>query len=74
MKKIILISLMAAILQITLAQSIYNNGARIVGTTGSYWVVDNGDFTLTSASPANLAQMANLTIAADASITLPATT
>ncbi len=70
MKKLILISLMAAILQITLAQSIYNNGARIVSTTGSYWVVDNDGFALNSTSPSNLAQFHNLTIGSDASLTL----
>lgn len=70
MKKLILISLMAAILQITLAQSIYNNGARIVSTSGSYWVVDNDGFALNSTSPTNLAQFYNLTINNDASLTL----
>ncbi len=52
--------------------AIYNNGAHIVSTSGSYWVVDNGNFTLTSASVANLAQLANLIITNDASLTLPA--
>ena len=74
MKKIILFISLSVIISMSFAQAIYNNGARIVSTTGSYWVVDNGDFTLTSASPSNLAQMANLTITADASLTLPATT
>lgn len=74
MKKTILIISMAVMVSMGFAQAIYNSDARIVSTTGSYWVVDNGDFTLTSASPSNLAQMANLTITADASLTLPATT
>ena len=52
------------------AQGIYNNNARIVSTSGSYWVVDNGDFALTSASATNLAQFANLTITDAASLTL----
>lgn len=54
--------------------SIYNNSAHIKASSGTYWVVDNGNFTLTSASPTNLAQMANLTITADASLTLPSNT
>jgi hypothetical protein len=52
------------------AQGIYNNGARIVGTSGSYWVLDNGSFALTSASSTNLVQFANLLIENDASLTL----
>ncbi|MDD2963977.1 MAG: hypothetical protein PHU33_08515 [Bacteroidales bacterium] len=74
MKKIIITLIFASLFIGAYAQGIYNDGVYIVSGSGSYWVVDNGDFTLTSASPANLAQMANLTIAADASITLPATT
>lgn len=74
MKKIILIISLAVMVSMGFAQAIYNSDARIVSTTGSYWVVDNGNFTLTSASPAYLAQMANLTITTDASLTLPATT
>ena len=74
MKKTILIISLAVVVSMGFAQAIYNSDAHIVSTSGSYWVVDNGNFTLTSASPANLAQMANLTITADASLTLPATT
>lgn len=70
MKKIILIISLAVMVSMGFAQSIYNNNARIVSTTGSYWVVDNGDFALTSASATNLAQFANLNITADASLTL----
>ncbi len=54
------------------AQGIYNNEANIVSTSGSYWVVDNDDFTLTSTSPTNLTQIYNLKIEADASLTLDA--
>ncbi len=39
------------------------SGARIVSETGSYWVVDNGPFTLTSPTAATPVTMANLTIA-----------
>jgi hypothetical protein len=53
------------------AQAIYNSGAQIVSTSGSYWVVDNDDFTLTSASSSNLTQFYHLNIASDASITMP---
>ncbi len=55
---------------LSFAQGIYNNGARIVSTSGSYWVVDNDDFTLTSTSSTNLTQMANLVIKDDASLTV----
>ena len=50
--------------------SIYNNGAQIVSKTGSYWIVKNGNFTLTSESAVNLATMGNLMINDDASLTL----
>ena len=50
--------------------AIYNNGARIVSTSGSYWVVDNGNVALTSESAVNPANMANLSIEADASLTI----
>ncbi|MCX6278557.1 MAG: T9SS type A sorting domain-containing protein [Bacteroidetes bacterium] len=39
------------------------DGARIVSQAGSYWVLDNGAFTLTSPSSAYPVTMANLTIA-----------
>lgn len=73
MKKIILIISLAVMVYMGFAQAIYNNNARIVSTTGSYWVVDNGDFALTSASATNLAHFANLNITADASLTLGTT-
>ncbi len=58
----------------SLAQTpaIYNNGAHIKATSGTYFVIDNGNYTLNSASATYLAQLANLTITADASLTLPA--
>ncbi len=52
------------------AQTIHNNGTHIVSQSGSYWVIDNGNFTLKSESATNLATMANLKIEADASLTL----
>ena len=70
MKKIILILNIVVLALATQAQGIYNNGARIVGTSGSYWVVDNGNFALTSASSTNLSQFANLVIENDASLAL----
>ncbi len=50
--------------------AIYNNGAHIVSTSGSYWVIDNGSVVLTSESAVNLANMANLNIEADATLTI----
>jgi len=73
MKKPTITGLLLVWGMLSFAQGIYNNGARIVSTTGSYWVVDNGSFTLTSTSSTNLAQMANLTITGDASLTIAST-
>ena len=53
---------------LSFAQGIYNDGAHIVSTSGSYWVVDNGDFTLTSTTYET--EFDNLTIMSDASLTL----
>ncbi|MBN2236883.1 MAG: T9SS type A sorting domain-containing protein [Bacteroidales bacterium] len=71
MKKIITTILLMAWGISSFAQGIFNDGAYIVSETGSYWVVDNGDFTLTSLSASNLVQTAHLTIMDDASLTLP---
>jgi len=46
------------------------SGARIVSETGSYWVVKNGSFALTSQSAANPAVMANLKVEPSASLTV----
>lgn len=46
------------------------SGARIVSETGTYWVVDYGSFSLVNPSAAYPATMANLTIKADASLTI----
>jgi hypothetical protein len=46
------------------------SGARIISETGSYWVVKNGSFTLTSPIAANPVVMGNLKIEADASLTI----
>jgi hypothetical protein len=73
MKKLTITALLLAWGIFLFAQGIYNDGAHIVSTSGSYWVVDNGGFTLTSLSASNLAQMANLTIMDDASLTLTPT-
>ena len=54
--------------------SITNTGANIVGSSGSYWVVSNGSFTLDSPFAVKAATMDNLTIALGGSLTLtPAT-
>ncbi len=74
MKKYIIILIAICCCLAASSQGIYNDGARIVNDgNGSYWVVDDGDFTLTSASATNLAQIDNLTIMGDASLTLTAT-
>ena len=54
--------------------SILNNGAQIVSQSGNYWVVNNGNFTLTSESSVNLANLANLIIGNNSSIALTPTT
>ncbi|MBU2555786.1 MAG: hypothetical protein KKF98_15140, partial [Bacteroidetes bacterium] len=72
MKKFMLITLLVAWGILSFAQGIYNDGAHIVSTSDSYWVVDNGSFTLTSTSASNLAQMDNLVIMGDASLVLDA--
>lgn len=74
MKKLTITGLLLAWGIFLFAQGIYNDGAHIVSTSGSYWVLDNGSFTLTSASATNLAQLDNLSIEGDASLTLPANT
>ena len=69
--KVIIITLQLSLLFLgAYAQGIYNNGAHIVSTTGGYWVVDNGDFTLTSTSTTSLAQFDKLTIMGDASLAI----
>jgi len=50
--------------------TVYNKDAYIVSQDGTFWVIDNGNFTLKSESTTNLATMANLKIEADASLTL----
>ena len=70
MKKTILILSMVVLALASQAQHIYNNNARIVSETGSYWVLDNGSFALTSANATNLAQFDNLVINSNSSLTL----
>ena len=71
MKKAILILSIVVLALASPAQHIYNNGARIVsGGSDSYWVLDNGDFILTSTSATNLAQLDNLVINSNSSLTL----
>ena len=54
--------------------SITNTGANIMGSSGTFWVVSNGNFTLVSPFAVNAATMDNLTIASGGSLTLtPAT-
>ncbi len=50
-----------------------NNGGHIKSTTGSYWVVDNGNFTLKSNGADNPAQFSNLKILDDAAVTITPT-
>ena len=71
MKKTIFILCMVVMALSSQAQHIYNNGARMVsGSSGSYWVLDNGDFALTSTSATNVAQFDNLIINSNSSLTL----
>ena len=70
MRKILFILMGIGIAFSINAQGIYNNGAYIVSQSGTSWVVDNGSFTLTSESATNLAIMANLTIDANATLTI----
>ena len=70
MKKTIFILSIVVLALASQAQHIYNNGARIVGTSGSYWVLDNGNFALTSDDATKLAQFANLIINSNSSLTL----
>jgi len=70
MKKIVITQIFALLFIGAYAQGIYNDGAYIVSTSGSYWVIDNGSFTLTSNSPTIPTQFDNLVITDDASLTL----
>jgi len=70
MKRIIMLLLLSVIIKGINAQGIYNNDARIISTSGSYWVFDNDDFTFTSESASQLAQLDNVVITDDASLTL----
>jgi len=54
--------------------SITNSGANIVGGSGTYWVVNNGNFNLVSPFAAKAATMDNLTIAPGGSLTITPTT
>lgn len=54
----------------TNAQSLYNNGAKIISQSGSYWVFDNNDFTIINDNTSSLTQFHNLTITSNASVTL----
>ena len=72
MKQIISILALAACTFALQGQSINNSGAHIVSQSGTYWVVDGGNFTLKSESAANTASMANLTITSTATLTLTA--
>ncbi|MEI6434949.1 MAG: hypothetical protein WCP32_08910, partial [Bacteroidota bacterium] len=63
---LLLVLILPALIQFSsFAQGVIKVGAdaRIVSGIGSYWVLDNGAFTLTSPSAANPVSMANLTIA-----------
>lgn len=68
MKNYLIISIVLLFSFGSFAQGIYNDGARVVCEPGSYWTVDNGNFTLTSADKVNPTSLANLKIEADASL------
>jgi len=72
MKKYIIILIAICFYTGASAQGIYNDGAYIVNDgNGSYWVVDDGDFTLTSTSSTELAHLDNVKIMDGASLTVP---
>lgn len=54
--------------------TINNSGANIVGGSGTYWVVSNGNFTLVSPFAIKPAAMDNLTITPGGSLTITPTT
>lgn len=68
MKKIILFITITLFALSSQAQSIYNNGARIVSESGTSWVIADGNFTLTSQSATNLTAMAKLDIESNAAL------
>ena len=72
MKQILLLLSLVILAITSRAQGIYNEGARIVSESGTYWVIGSGGFTLTSQSSATPATMANLTINSGASLTIGA--
>jgi len=51
-------------------QNININGARVVSQSGNYFVLGNGNFILSNPSAANPLALANLSIKADASLTV----
>ena len=70
----LLVYVLPVLIQLTsFAQGVIKaeTGARIVSETGSYWVLDNGAFTLSSPTAATPVTMANLSIVSDASLTIP---
>jgi hypothetical protein len=70
MKKSLLIFISILMSVLLYAQGIYNNGARIVSQPGSYWVIANGNFTLTSQNGTNPATFGNLKINAGGTLAL----
>ena len=69
MKKTILIIVAVVWAMAAKPQAIYNNAAHIVSDVGSYWVVNGGNFTLTSQSN-NLFAMDNLIVTNSASLNI----
>lgn len=69
----LLVLILPVIMQVaSFAQGVIQveSGGRIVSEAGSYWVVDNGNITLTSLNAANPVTMGNLRIESDASLTV----
>ena len=74
MKKIILFLIIVVYALGLQAQSIYNDGARIISQPGTYWVVEGGNFTLTSTNANYPTAIDNLTIGNGATLSTAAST
>lgn len=71
MKTLVFLMFFAGLITQANAQAIYNNGAQIVNTSNSYWVVGSGHFTLTSSD--NITGFYNLNIKNGASLSVAST-
>ena len=68
MKKIVFVLIIVVNALSIQAQTIYNDGARIVSEAGSNWVLEGGGFTFTSTGGASSSGFANITIGTGATL------